>query len=313
MNLIVPPYLKTGDTIGIAASARKVNKIDIECAQSYLISQGFKVKLASNIYAQYFQFAGTDEQRVAGIQELIDDNEVKAIIFARGGYGSVRVVDYINFNSLIGQPKWLIGFSDITVFHSRLQSLNMASIHGAMASNLGVTDLSSGFFVTDDSKSNLINVLKGESTEYIIANHELNSLQSSISGKIIGGNLSVLYSLSGSKDDIITDDCILLLEDIDEYIYHFDRMIQWLKRSNKLKKCKAIVVGHLTSMKNLDESNPFGMSAFEILRNASDQFNIPIVFNLPFGHEPNNLPFVMGGLYTFEPTESGVKISRNQV
>ncbi|MBI3235229.1 MAG: LD-carboxypeptidase [Bacteroidetes bacterium] len=156
MNLIIPPYLKTGDTIGIAASARKVNRVDIELAQNYLVSQGFKVKLASNIYAQYFQFAGKDNQRAAGIQELLDDKEVKAIIFARGGYGSVRIIDQIDFSSLKAQPKWLVGFSDITVFHSRLQHLNVASIHGVMATNLGVLDQSSGFYVTDDSKSNIL-------------------------------------------------------------------------------------------------------------------------------------------------------------
>jgi muramoyltetrapeptide carboxypeptidase len=313
MNMIIPPYLKAGDTIGIAATARKVKPQDIEKGIQFLESNGFKVVLCSNIYDEYFQFAGNDESRTKGLQELLDHPEVKAIICARGGYGTVKIIDQLDFEKFNSNPKWLIGFSDVTALHARLQTMHLCSIHGPMLVNLNEENSSSGLYISSDSKNELIATLKGISKEYSIHRHPLNSSVEKINGRIYGGNLSVFYSLSGSIDGEIPENCILILEDIDEYIYHFDRMIQWLQRSTQLSKLKGIVVGHLTKMKNLDESNPFGKSAEEILRAVADKHQIPILFGLPFGHESENYSFVLGKEYTFMQDETTVKISNTQV
>jgi muramoyltetrapeptide carboxypeptidase len=313
MNMIIPPYLKAGDTIGIAATARKVKPHDIEKGIQFLENNGFKVVLCSNIYDEYFQFAGNDESRTKGLQELLDHSEIKAIICARGGYGTVKIIDQLDFELFKANPKWLIGFSDVTVLHARIHTLEIGSIHGPMLVNLNEENPSSGLYISSDSKNELIATLKGVSKEFSVHRHPLNSSVEKINGRIFGGNLSVFYSLSGSVDGEIPENCILILEDIDEYIYHFDRMIQWLQRSMQLSKLKGIVVGHLTKMKNLDENNPFGLTAEEILKSSADLHHIPIMFGLPFGHESENYSFILGKEYTFTQHINNVSISDNQV
>lgn len=313
MNFIIPPFINTGDTIGIAATARKVKPKDIKKGIQFLIDQGFKIVLCNNIYEEHFQFAGDDFARADGLQELINNPNIKAIICARGGYGSVKIIDKLNLDSLINKPKWLIGFSDVTVIHARLQQMHICSIHGPMLVNLNEDNHTSGLYITEQSKEQFISTLRGESNSFNIPRHKLNSNFKELKGNIFGGNLSVLFSLSGSVDGQIPENCILLLEDIDEYIYHFDRMIQWLQRSMQLSKLKGIVVGHLTKMKNLDENNPFGLTAEEILKSTADLHHIPIMFGLPFGHESENYSFILGKEYTFTQHINDVSISDNQV
>ena len=226
---------------------------------------------------------------------MIDNNDIKAILFARGGYGSVRIVDRINFSNLIYNPKWLIGYSDITVFHSHLNTLGIASIHGTMPVN----------FKNNTSKA-ILSLHKrlffsSNKIEFNDSNIDLNF---SVTGEIIGGNLSILYSLIGSSSDLNTDNKILFLEDLDEYLYHIDRMMISLKRSGKLSNLKALIIGSMTKMN--DNIIPFGKTANEIILEHTNSYSYPVISNFPTGHINNNLSIILG-------KESHLKIDNNNV
>jgi len=282
-----PPFLTKGDTIAIAASARKVSKAEMQHAISFLKNEGFNIVMAENVYGAHHQFAGNDDERANGLQILLNNNAVKAILFARGGYGTVRIIDKLNFNAFIKNPKWLIGFSDVTVIHSHVfNKYNIATLHAPMAINMQPHNINLS------SVKSVLNILYGK-TNCVNVNHNLYHINlKSASGKLTGGNLSVLYSLLGSDSDITTDDCILFLEDLDEYLYHTDRMIQALKRAGKFKKLKALLVGSFTKMH--DNEIPFGFNYKEIICEAVKQYGYPVIFNVPSGHSEVNMPLIFG-------------------
>ena len=226
---------------------------------------------------------------------MIDDNNVKAILFARGGYGSVRIIDKINFTNLIHNPKWFIGYSDITVFHSHLNSLGIASLHATMPVNFKQN--------TVKAILSLKNKLFLESN--ILAFKDLNlDFCLSISGDVIGGNLSILYSLIGSSSDLDTDNKILFLEDLDEYLYHLDRMMISLKRNGKLSNLKALLIGSMTKMN--DNVIPFGKTPHEIILEHTKDYSYPVISNFPAGHIDDNLSLILG-------KKSYLKIDNNNV
>ena len=284
--MITPNFLKQGDKIGIVAPARKIYLNEIEASIKVFEKWGLQVELGKNLFAQYKQFAGTDEQRAEDLQYMLDNPEIKAIVCARGGYGSVKTLKLLDFTKFLKNPKWLVGYSDITALHAHLnQNLGVKSIHGTMPFN----------FPKDATENEAVKTLKkalfGETSIYNFSSHEFNSI-GNMEGELIGGNLSVLYSVAGTKYDINTKDKILILEDLDEYLYHIDRMMMNLKYSGKLENLKGLIIGGMTDMN--DNQIPFGKTAYEIIRDAVSEYNYPVCFNFPIGHIENNLAIVLG-------------------
>lgn len=294
--MITPPFLKSGDTIAIAAPARKISPEELHPAINTFESWGLKVVLPSNIYAVYNQFAGTDEQRIADMQTLLDDDNIRAIVCARGGYGTVRNIDKLDFTRFRLSPKWIIGYSDITILHSHIQeNLDIETLHATMPINF-----KNGKTGTDESIAGLKDCLFGEPPSYNIPGNPYNR-KGLAQGILTGGNLSILYSQLGTASDVDTTGKILFIEDIDEYLYHIDRMMITLKRNGKLDNLAALVAGGFTDMR--DNDIPFGKTANEIIRECVDEYKYPVIFDFPAGHQSLNLPLIMGREATIEVSQ----------
>lgn len=284
--MITPPYLKSGDTVAIAASARKISETEVAPAVHLLEQAGFNVFYDERLFAASHQFAGTDEQRAAYWQDVLDDPGIKAIWCARGGYGSVRIIDQLDFTYFCQNPKWICGYSDVTVFHSHIhRNCHVATLHATMPVNVH-----EGEFDSQANKT-LIAALKGMSLRYEIPKHPLNRFGEACA-PVIGGNVSILYSLLGSASDMDTVGKILFIEDLDEYLYHIDRMMSNLERNGKLSHLAALVVGHLSDMH--DNAIPFGKTAEEIVAEHCQKYDFPVVFNFPAGHLFDNRAIRMG-------------------
>tara|TARA_B100000989_G_C19508352_1_gene457603 strand:+ start:34 stop:930 length:897 start_codon:yes stop_codon:yes gene_type:complete len=278
-----PSLLKKGDVVSIISTARKVIKKDIQKSIDVLTSWGLKVVLAKNIFVSHYQFSGEDEIRKKSFQEILDSKKIKAIFCARGGYGTIRIIDKLDFNTFIKYPKWIVGFSDITILHSSLNILKYCSIHSFMPINYDS--------VSKKNLKSLYTILfKGKNYIQCFSN-SFNKI-GLVKSEVVGGNLSILYSLLGSKSDICTNNKILLIEDLDEYLYHLDRMIISLKRAGKFNNLNALIVGSMTKIH--DNKIKFGMNANEIIKYHTEEFNYPICFDFPVGHQKNNKPLVLG-------------------
>jgi muramoyltetrapeptide carboxypeptidase len=283
-SFITPPFLSNNDTVGIAAPARKIAKEELQPAIDLLKSWDLEVVLASNIYDASDQYAGTDEQRIKGFQELLDNDNVKAIICARGGYGCMRIIDKLDFTKFKTHPKWITGYSDLTVFHSHIQSnFGVETLHATMAINIPTN--------TKDALESLKNALFGKKISYKTEPHNLNRTGMA-KGILTGGNLSMLYAISDSVSDNDTHGKILFIEDLEEYLYHIDRMMIQLKRSGKLKNLAGMIVGGMNNMN--DNTVPFGKSSYEIIAEAVSEYNYPLCFNFPAGHIDNNNTLILG-------------------
>ncbi|MBL4752166.1 MAG: LD-carboxypeptidase [Flavobacteriales bacterium] len=293
-----PDYLKEGDRIAIVATARKVTKQEMQPCIYILESWGLEVVLATNLYDTKDQFAGTDQGRSADLQAMLDDKQIKAILFARGGYGTVRIVDLLDFKGFCEHPKWLIGYSDITVLHSHVNKhCKVETVHGVMAIN----------FVKDNhGVAGLKQTLFGEPLGFELQVNKLNRAGQS-QGRVVGGNLSLLYSLKGSISDAETAGKILFIEDLDEYLYHIDRMMTNLKRSGMLANLKGLIVGGMTDMN--DNEIPFGKSAEEIIMDVLGAFDYPVCFGFPAGHVKRNMPLILGREVQLNVTSSGTSIN----
>jgi muramoyltetrapeptide carboxypeptidase len=283
--MITPPYLKSGDKIAIVATARKVSPSEMDVAINTFRSWGLQVVTGPHLFGSTNQYSGTDEERASDLQIMLDDSEVKAIMCARGGYGTVRIIDQINFSAFEQHPKWIVGYSDITVLHSHIQAqFGIETLHATMPINFPEEG-------TEAATESLRSALFGETLEYNIENHPLN-MPGNVSGVLTGGNLSILYSLTGTPSDLQTQDKILFIEDIDEYLYHIDRMMMNLKRSGKLYGIKGLIIGGLTKMN--DNTLPFGKQAEEIISEYIKEAEIPVCFNFPAGHIADNRALIMG-------------------
>lgn len=284
----LPAFLQNGDKIAIAAPARKVTISELTPFIEFCRSHGLEVVYSDNLFAALHQFAGSDEQRAADYQFWLDSSEVKAIISAKGGYGTARIIDALDFTKFKLSPKWLIGFSDFTVIHSHVNSkFNIATMHASMPAYLKADsgeDIQKSFL-------SLISVLKGEPFKYSIKPNPF-SLPGNCKGVLVGGNLSVIYSIMGSASELNTENCILFLEDLDEYLYHMDRMMVCLKRAGKLKNLRGILVGHMNSMH--DNPIPFGQTIEEIIREHTKDLGIPVYFGIDAGHLNPNFPLIFG-------------------
>lgn len=285
--MITPPYLREGSRIGLVAPARKVNREEMQAAKSMLRDWGLEVAEGKNLYRQEHQFAGTDEERAEDLQQMLDDPSVEAILCARGGYGTVRIIDKLDFSGFRKNTKWMCGFSDITVLHAHLHSqLKTETIHSAMALNLGDDKCSR------ENAASLRKALFGEKLSYNISQESPCHRSGSASGILVGGNLSMLYALTGTRSDIQTGGKILFLEDLDEYLYHVDRMMMNLKRSGRLEGLAGLIVGGMSDMK--DNAIPFGKTAEQIIRDAVAEYGYPVCFNFPSGHTPENYTLIFG-------------------
>jgi len=298
--MITPPYLKPGDKIGIVAPARKIELSEISFAIEVFESWGLQVELGKNIFKTDRQFAGTEKERADDFQYMIDNPEIKAILCARGGYGSIKMVKHIHFENLLKNPKWIVGYSDITVLHAIVnEKLKMKTIHGIMPFNINPENKD------DDSVMSLKNALFGKNIRYNINGDILNN-PGTTSGILIGGNLSVLYSLAGTKYEYDYSDKILLIEDLDEYLYHIDRMMMNLKYSGKLQTLKGLIVGGMTDMH--DNQIPFGRSAYEIINESVREYNFPVCFNFPVGHQKENRALTFGSKINLTISLKGAEV-----
>jgi len=278
----IPESLQPGDEIRIISTARKISLRELQPALNWLKSQEFTYSFGAHLFESFHQFAGTDKQRASDFTTAWKDPNVKAIWCARGGYGTMRIMDFLNDINVTTNPKWLIGYSDVTVLHAFLQSQNIVSIHGTMPINVEKN--------SPASLSSLKDIINHKNNSYEWQGESNQEID--VTGKLIGGNLSMLYSLNGTPWQPNTDNAILFIEDLDEYLYHIDRMLQTLKHSNWFANLKAIVVGGMTDMN--DNSIPFGFSAKESIRMLANHLNVPVVFDFPAGHQDNNLALPFG-------------------
>lgn len=279
----IPKPLNKGDKIGLISTARKISRQELDFSVSLIKEWGYKVVFSEYLFEQDNQFSGTEEQRTSDLQQMINDPKIKAILCVRGGYGTVKIIDKIDFSSLQKTPKWIMGYSDVTVLHSHLHQLSIASLHCSMPINFESN--------SPLSLSSIQNTLKGEPISYETESHPLN-IKGKSKAQIVGGNLSILYSLCASPSDLDTDGKILFLEDLDEYLYHIDRMITNLKRNNKLSKLAGLIVGGMTKMH--DNEVPFGKNATQIILDAVKEYDYPVCFDFPAGHVKNNVCLKFG-------------------
>jgi muramoyltetrapeptide carboxypeptidase len=285
--MIKPEKLEKGSKITILSPAGFVDKKFVESTKIFLESKGFKVEVAQSCNNQHNRFAGTDEERIYDLQKAIDDNSTKAILCARGGYGTIRIIDKIDFSNMLKNPKWIIGFSDITVLHSHLNNLGIMSIHGPMAKAFHEESNS-------DSIKYLINILLGKNNSYTVKSN-LNNNIGICEGELVGGNLSTLYSLQGTSYEINTENKILFIEDLCEHHYHIDRILTNFKLSNKFKKVSGLICGSFTELK--DSKPGFGKNHIEIINEKTELINFPKCYDFPSGHILNNYPLVLGAKY----------------
>ena len=284
---IKPNKLVSGDRVGITAPARKISYKEISYAIKLFNSWGLEVVIGESIDSEDNQFSGSDEFRARDFQRFLDDKTINAIFCARGGYGSVRIIDKLDFSSFKTNPKWIIGYSDPSLILNHIYfNYNIESIHGIMPVNIGKDSENSAAI------SSLRDILFEDKRYGEYKTHKLNSF-GEVEGELIGGNLSVLYSLMGSNSFQSTEGKILFLEDLDEYIYHIDRMMNCLKRGGKLSSLKALVIGGFTDMQN--NTIPFGQSPYEIIYNSVQEYDYPVVFDIPIGHiGDNNQAIIIG-------------------
>lgn len=282
-------YLKKGDKIAIAAPARRISKAELVPAIGLFESWGLEVVLPEHLFNSDNQFAGDDNTRAQVMQGLLDDPSIKAVICARGGYGTVRIIDRLNFARFQKKPKWIVGYSDITVLHSHIhQNFSIETLHGIMPINIPADALGKIYPATDSLRKALF----GKSLSYSCAPHPLNRVGVA-RGQLVGGNLSILYSLCGSGSEIDTAGKILFIEDLDEYLYHIDRMLMNLKRNGMFEHLTGLVVGQLSGMH--DNAVPFGKTAEEIVWDCVREYQFPVCFNFPAGHNgTENQALILG-------------------
>lgn len=292
-------FLKPGSKIVIAAPARCVLREEMAFAIEWLKEQGFVPVYDDALFAQHHIFAGSDDFRAAVFQQYLDSKEIDAIWCARGGYGSIRIVDRLDFSKFLEHPKWLVGFSDITVFHGKLNRLGVPTLHASMPFYFANK--------TPEAKQSLYDALTGKPLQYAFSSNPLNRCGEA-EAEVVGGNLSVLIGMMGSETFPETDGKILFIEEVDEYIYHIDRMMHCLKRAGKLDRLKGLIVGGLTQIH--DNAHPFGMTAEEVIAEAVAEYGYPVCFGFPAGHFDDNRAIFFGQQSTIKVTaESSVFLS----
>ncbi len=297
-SLNSPPFLSKGDKVAVVSLASRLDKKRYRQGKKILTeSFGLEVIEGQHLFAKHHNFAGNDHDRLADFQSFLDNPEIKAIIAGRGGYGTSRIIDQVDWTQFKTNPKWIIGFSDITAVHQQLQKMDMQSIHGPMVVTLTNEE---------ESTESLKKALFGYSLSYSAARHRFNRFGEA-RGEIIGGNLCLLAHMLGSDSDLSFDDKILFIEDIGEYYYNIDRMMVQLKRAGKLRKLAGLVVGEFSGSK--ENSIPFGKTAYEIVREHTSEYLYPVCYDFPIGHETQNRAVRCGELMQLVVNNKGVTLN----
>ncbi|MDG1147781.1 MAG: LD-carboxypeptidase [Crocinitomicaceae bacterium] len=296
MNLSIEK-LKAGDLVEILAPAKSIEKIHVETAVKTLEKMGLNVRVSKHCLGQFNYFSGTISERLSDFQNAINDDEVKAIFCARGGYGCIQLVDKLQWANMLRHPKWIVGFSDVTVFHQKLGSMGLKSIHGTMPLNFALNS-SQSLSTLNDALTGKTYSIKAEPSKY--------NTFGSASATLHGGNLSILYSLLGTDDCVDYTDSILFIEDLSEQIYHLDRMFYALAKAGVLNRIKGLIVGGMTDMK--DTAIPFGMSYESVILSHFEYRKIPICFNFPAGHINDNRALILGANVEFNVNTTGSEL-----
>jgi len=305
-KVTTPKYLKTGDIIGITAPAGHIDQEEIQPSIIQMESWGFKTKVGTTIGKKDFTFGGTDLERANDFQQMLDDPTIKAIMCARGGYGMVRIIDRLNFTRFVQRPKWIIGFSDLTVLHSHLnRNYGVASIHSKMCNSFP-DDWSKAEIIQIETINSIRQALSGEEMKYMVDAHPSN-IMGRAEGLLVGGNLKTLETLSGTKSDLNTAVKILFVEDTGEYLYSIDRMFWNLERTGKLSKLKALIVGGF-KVKRDDEGDDFGRTVYDIVLEKVKKYDYPVCFDFPVGHQKNNFALKCGVKHRLEVKEDGAAL-----
>jgi muramoyltetrapeptide carboxypeptidase len=298
--MIIPDRLRRGDKIAFIAPARKIKKEELETAVAILEGWGLEIVYPDGLFLENNQFAGADEDRINHIQWCLDNPSIKALLCVRGGYGTSRIIDRLNFSKFLDSPKWVIGFSDITVLLNQIFINNIQAIHGPVAMLLAQDK------TTQDSLKTIL--FDNKFSNHISAPYNKLNQLGVAQGELVGGNLSVLVNLIGTDSFPNLNGKILFVEDLDEYLYHIDRMMVQLDRSGIFNKIAGLVVGYMSGMH--DNSISFGLDAYQIISSIMCKYQVPVGFNFPIGHEPLNLPVVVGSLMELE-VSSAQAILRN--
>lgn len=301
-DLVRPANLKKGDTIIILSPAGRVkDKTSVDAGIELANHWGLVVFFGNHLLSQDNTFAGTDNQRIEDLQKALDDPSIKAIWAARGGYGAVRIIDNLDFTKFIESPKWIIGYSDITVLHNKVHELGFQSIHGQMPLTLDLEDP-----VQKKSIVTLHKALFGKQLSYKFKSSKHNRTGES-TGQIVGGNLSIVYSMLSSNTDLDMNGKVLFIEDVGEALYHIDRMMISLKRAGYFKNCRGLIVGDFRLKKN--EGNTFGKTLEEIILEAVEGTNFPVIFDFPAGHIDDNRAIILGSYVDLKVTEKKIRIT----
>lgn len=287
-TLVRPAYLKAGDTVAIVAPSGvlKNRNAEIQNAQDLLASWGLHTVLGAHLYADSNHFAGTDAQRCADFQQAMDDPTISAIWAARGGYGTVRILDKLDYTKFKKKPKWVIGYSDITALHSQLHTLGFETIHAIMAAGIS-KDLKD----IEESVATFKDAIFGKPLAYTLEGSEYNKVGTT-SGELVGGNLTLLHTMLGSNTSIDTSGKILFIEEIGEYAYHTDRMLQSLKRAGYFDDCNGVIVGDFSKVR--ENPTAWGSSIEQLILDALSDYDFPIAFKMPAGHEDDNRAMIFG-------------------
>jgi muramoyltetrapeptide carboxypeptidase len=303
--ITIPPYLKRGDAIGIVAPAGYMPFEKMQTCVETLESWGYSVVLGATTQSSSTNyFSGTDAERLHDLQQMLDDASIKAILCARGGYGTSRIIDQLDFKKFAVNPKWVVGFSDITVLHSHLfANYKIASLHAPMANAFNDGEFDNPFV------QSLKKALEGEPADYECEPNTLNRIGKA-TGRLVGGNLALLVHLIGTDSDINTKGKILFLEDIGEYLYNVDRMLVQLARNGKLKKLAGLIIGGFTDIKDTDR--PYGKAVYEVIREHVNNYMYPVCFNFQVSHEKENYALKVGGSYKLWVRENGVELKEKR-
>lgn len=302
---VIPKYLGKGDWIGVTAPAGYITQEGIQPAVDQMKSWGFFIKTGDTIGKRDATFAGTDAERLADFQRMLDDPSLKAIMCARGGYGAVRIIDQLNWEKFKKHPKWIIGFSDATVFHSHInRNIGVASLHSKMTNSFP-EEWTRAEPVQVETIYSIRDALRGVKMEYAVTPNS-NNRNGKAQGILVGGNLKTIESLAGSSSDLITDNKILFVEDTGEYLYSIDRMFWNLKRSGKLSRLKALVVGGFKVKPSEDPAEEFGKNLYAIVMEKVKEYKYPVCFDFPVGHQRNNFALKCGVTHNLAITNDKV-------
>lgn len=299
--ITIPPYLKQRDTIGLVAPAGFMPFEKMQTCIETLQDWGYNLSFGTTTHSQSQNyFSGTDEERLEDLQQMLDDKRIKAILCARGGYGLSRIIDKINFKKFRKHPKWIIGFSDVTILHAHIFSkYKIATLHAPMAAAFNDEGVNQPYV------QSLKTTLEGTPADYEAPGHQLNR-EGKAKALLVGGNLCLLAHLIGTRSDFNTKNKILFLEDVGEYLYNIDRLFLQLKRSKKLDKLEGLIIGGFTDSK--DTERPFGLSAYEIIKEQVKEYDYPVCFGFPVSHGKENYALKIGAEYSLTVSKEAVSL-----